>query len=196
MNRREFLQQAGLTVTVAATQLATGGCSSNQPDAAAHEGGGATSGVMIVWYPDDPVASAAPAQWAIGRLRDALTARRVPVNIVHRIDDVPTGVRCVLAAGKSNAVAARIAKAAGVSLPDSPEALVLAQDTYSGRAVLLAGGSDVRGLAYALTDVADAVTHGDDSLAPLSPEHPIVERPANAVRGVMRVFASDVEDKA
>ena len=91
MNRREFLRQAGLTVGAATAQLAAGGCSSNQPDAVVHEGvGGPTGGVMIVWELDDPVASAAPAQWAIGRLREALAARRVPVNIVHRIDDMPT----------------------------------------------------------------------------------------------------------
>ncbi len=196
MNRREFLQQAGLTVGAAAAQLAAGGCSSNRPDAASHDGGGAAGGVAIVWDPDDPVASAAPAQWAIGRLRDASAARRVPVSTVHRIDDVPAGARCVLAAGKSNAVAAQIAKAAAVSFPDSPEAVVLAQANHSGRAVLLAGGSDARGMVYALTDVADAITHADDPLAAVSPATAIVERPANAVRGVMRVFASDVEDKA
>ena len=162
MNRREFLQQGGLTVAVAAAQLAAGGCSSNRPEAAVHEGvSGPTGGVLIVWKPDDPVASSAPAQWAIGRLGDAFAARHVPVNIVHRIDDVPAGVRCVVASGKSNSVAAQIAKSAAVSVPDSPEALVLAQANFAGRAIVLAGGSDVRGLVYALTDVADAVTHGD-----------------------------------
>jgi hypothetical protein len=75
------------------------------------------------------------------------------------------------------------------------EALAVAPGKLGGRDVLLASGSDSRGLVYALTDLADAIALADDPSSALRPPHPVMERPANAVRGVMRLFASDVEDK-
>jgi hypothetical protein len=43
--------------------------------------------------------------------------------------------------------------------------------------------------------MADAVALGDDPAAELRPAQMVIERPANQVRSVMRLFASDVEDK-
>ncbi len=61
--------------------------------------------------------------------------------------------------------------------------------------MLLACGSDPRGVAYALLELADRVRHADLPLAALEVSNPIVERPANRIRGINRSFESDVEDK-
>ena len=56
-------------------------------------------------------------------------------------------------------------------------------------------GSDVRGLVYAVLELADRVEHGDDPLEAIRLDAPIVERPANPVRSVARLFASELDDK-
>src|SRR5262249_35097331 len=60
---------------------------------------------------------------------------------------------------------------------------------------LFAGGRDARGLVYALAEIGDTVGLADDPAAALRPARAVLERPANTVRSVMRLFASDVEDK-
>ena len=61
--------------------------------------------------------------------------------------------------------------------------------------MLQARGSDVRGLMYALHELSDRVKYSRDPFAALSITAPIVETPSNAVRGINRLFTSDVEDK-
>ncbi len=56
-------------------------------------------------------------------------------------------------------------------------------------------GSDVRGLVYAVLELADRVEHGDDPLEAMRVDTPAVERPANPVRSVARLFTSEVHDK-
>src|SRR5579885_1487409 len=172
MNRREFLRQttgAGLAGSAA----------------------GLARGVSLVVDPDDPVASAAPARWAAGELRRALEEHGTAVRSRAALDQADPAESCVLAAGASSALAREILRAAGVEAPSGAEALALAPDRAAGRPVLLACGSDVRGLVYALLELADRVRLG----AGLEMSHALVERPANQVRSVTRCFVSDVEDK-
>src|SRR5439155_3355981 len=77
----------------------------------------------------------------------------------------------------------------------APEALVLAWGELASRPVLLAGGSDARGLVYALLELADRVAHARTPLAGLDLPHPVSEQPANRIRSVARLFVSEVEDK-
>jgi len=53
----------------------------------------------------------------------------------------------------------------------------------------------VPGLVYALTELADVVSHASDTIAALGAIKTTVEQPANQVRSMMRLFTSDVEDK-
>jgi hypothetical protein len=55
-------------------------------------------------------------------------------------------------------------------------------------------GSDARGLVYALLELADRVRCAADPRAALHVTGASTERPANRVRGVARLFVSDVED--
>ncbi len=126
------------------------------------------------------------------QLRQSLAGRGFAVRICKRLDEADPGDVCIVAAGGTSSMTRDV----GVLPPADPEALAIAPGRLGRREVLLASGSDVRGLVYALTEIADAVALRDDPWPALRPVKYIIERPANAVRSVMRLFASDVEDKA
>jgi hypothetical protein len=191
MNRREFLIRSG---TAAAGGLVIGalgtgiGARGAIPDA---PGGAPGRGVSIVCDPRDPVASAPPARWAAEQLRLALTQRGIAVRLCDRLDEAGPADLCVVAVGAVSAAA----RDAAIGAPTEAEALALAPGQLGGRDVLLAAGGDVRGLVYALTELADAVALGEDPQSVLRPARAVIERPANAVRSVMRMVNSEVDDK-
>ena len=176
ISRRAFLTRSGMAV------------------AAAAQGTGARI-VTILTDPSDPVAAAAPARWAAKELEEALTAAGCTVQTQSRMGEAAPGSLCIVAAGGSAPLAREALKAAGIAAPDKAEALVLASSKAGGKPVLVACGADARGLAYALLELADRVRHADQPLAALEIRKPIVERPANRIRGINRSFVSDVEDK-
>jgi hypothetical protein len=141
------------------------------------------------------VANTPAAQWAIGQVGQALESRGIALRVCHRIDQVQQGQRCIVAAGTDGPVAREVMAGARIAAPDAAEGLVLAEGRVQDRRVLLAAGQDPRGLSYALTELSDAVRLSSDPYAALERRTPLVEHPANGVRSVMRVFASDVEDK-
>ena len=187
MNRREFLIQTGVTAAgcLAGGMLAGGTRAGATP--ARRPGGG----ISIICEPGDPIASAKPSQWAVQQLQQALTGRGFAVRVCTRLDEATSGEACIIATGRASAMTRDV----GFIPSADAEALAVAPGKLGGRDVLLASGSDSRGLVYALTDLADAIALADDPSSALHPPHPVMERPANAVRGVMRLFASDVEDK-
>jgi hypothetical protein len=186
LNRREFLFKTGVAASLAATasplRLAAAMLAHRQ-------------GVVILSDPADPVAASSPAKWAVGQLREALATRGFDVRITTKLEDVDPGELCVLAAGAQSAWAREI----GTLPPDTPESLALVPGKIGSREILLAGGSDARGLAYALTELADAIALAGDAAAAVStlkPKQATVEQPANAIRSVMWVYTSVVEDKS
>jgi hypothetical protein len=130
-----------------------------------------SAGDAVQWDPADPVAAAGPSQWAIKLLRQNLAARNSNARVI--------------AAGSQNALAQRLLGEANVALPDQAEALAILPLDNGGT---LAVGNDPRGLVYALTELTEAITSGAEIKA-------VSERPANRIRGMMRLFVSDVEDK-
>jgi hypothetical protein len=183
ISRRRFLTHTGLASAglLAGTRLAAGD--------------GPGQGVAIVHDADDAVAAAPPVQWAIGQLRDALAARGIAVRARRRLDEVAPEETCVLAGGGTATPARDVLGKSGTALPDHPEALALLAGRANERPVLLACGRDAPGLTYALLELADRVAHADRPLAALDVPRPVVERPANPIRSVTRLFTSDVEDK-
>jgi len=83
----------------------------------------------------------------------------------------------------------------GTSLPPFAEALALLRFKTQGRRVVLASGADARGLVYALLELADRVKFAADPMSALNNVQPTIQQPANRIRSVARLFASDVEDK-
>jgi hypothetical protein len=122
-----------------------------------------------------------PVAWAADELKRALAQRDVPVAVVS-------------AAGQG--IVVEIA-GAGVTpsfdVPDLP-------GTAEGMALLrhgnriLAWGHDIRGIVYALTELADRVRNavGDDWFAGT---FPLIERPSARIRSMARLFCSEEEDK-
>lgn len=164
IGRREFLKRGGIAFGAAAAAPGRR--------------------VSLVTDPSDPVASAAPARWAAKELEQALGRRGVPVAAHTRLEQAGAGDLCILIAGRKS----------GDPIPDVAEATGLLPSKIGGRPVLRAGGSDVRGLVYALLELADRVHFADDPLASLDIRKPIIEKPANRVRSIARCFVSDVED--
>src|SRR5689334_7511743 len=107
MNRRRFLGTAG---TLAAL---------GRPCMAAYPA------VVLVVDPADPVANSAPAKWAAQELERALTNAGSTVQRRRTLAEAAKDTQCVVVAGSRAAVAQDIQKRAGVSVPESPEALGL-----------------------------------------------------------------------
>lgn len=148
----------------------------------------------IVRDPRDEDTGAPPVTWAMERLRAAFVSRGGSARVV---DDGQTAsdAAVVTVAGARSGVAAEALERAGLDVPAVPESLAIAPaPSPSSDASWLVCGADPRGLMYAMLELADRVEHGADPLAALQIRSPIVERPANAVRSVARLFCSDVED--
>jgi hypothetical protein len=131
--------------------------------------------VSVVIQPGDGVASAAPVVWAVDRLRLALVGHGLDVRQAAEMPDA--GFVVQLCSGVEG-------------VPQAAEAFMLAPRSNG----VVAAGYDLRGLVYALLELADRVALADDAMAALRVMEPVVERPANRVRSVMRCFCSVVED--
>lgn len=183
-SRRHFLKTTA-TATAALTtgNLLPGTLSANEK----------TRDIAIILNPED--AKEKPAQWAATEFRDVLRNRGVAAEIFQSLEQTPAGFDCVIAAmARSNSGQQALA-ATGISLPYGPEAVGLARGQLDNRRFLLAGGSDTRGLVYALLELADRVNCAADPLEALNGVSRTIEKPANRVRSVMRAFVSEVEDK-
>ena len=185
--RRQFIKKTG---TVAA---AVAGASLFNLPVLAREN---NVSVSIVLEAADAVVKQAPVRWAAEQLRDALVARGIAAQFYENLDQAPLSQECVLVTSGASNLARQLFKARGISLSDDPESFALARGKTGTRALLLAAGSDARGLVYALLELADRVNFAADPLAALTVVPPVSERPANAIRSIARTFVSDVEDKS
>ena len=182
LNRRGFLKALGTAVAAAGVSARALGVEA--------------SSVAVVVDPNDRIAAEPPAAWAIEELLQALKARGVEgVRVADAEHAAERGLR-IYASSLGMPLAQRMLSDSHVTLPSVPEALGIMEmtDKGGGRA-LLACGHDVRGLVYALTDLADMVRNAPDAMAALATVETTVEQPANEVRSLTRLFTSDVEDK-
>lgn len=180
-SRRHFLKMAGIT----ALGIPFAGFADIK-----------ATGVSIIVDPADPIANSAPAQWATGELEAALKTQGIKIQRCTSITKAKAGNLCIPVAGATSAIAKPIIKSAGVTVPAATEALGLIPGKSTTRPTILATGHDATGLVYALLELADRVNYATSS--PLSALHvskAIVERPANRVRSLNRLFVSDIEDK-
>ncbi|MGJ5817202.1 hypothetical protein [Paludibaculum fermentans] len=175
-SRRKFLQAAGLSAV--GTGLAAPG-----------------SGVSIVIDPADPIGSSGPVQWAAGELQGALEQRGVAVQRCARLAEAREASFCITVAGAQAALARAVLNEARAPLPSMPEALVLASGRTSGRSVVAACGTDVRGVVFAVLELADRARYSSNLMEAVAVPKPVVEQPANKLRSVTRLFTSEVEDR-
>ncbi|MGA3017143.1 MAG: hypothetical protein ABSF62_08490 [Bryobacteraceae bacterium] len=164
IRRRDFLLKTALA----------GGALASAP-----RGHAAAETVSLVVDSTDPVAASEPVVWAMAEFERALEESGRTMRRRGAVREAGAGERCIVASSRI----AQLAKA--------PESLALFSTTTRGRPVVSAGGSDVRGLTYALLELADRARHG----MPLEIPKPVAEQPANPVRSVMRQFTSEALDK-
>jgi hypothetical protein len=198
LDRREFLKRSGLAAGFTVATFTAGARAAEEGAADAPQAktvAGSGKGVSIVHDPGDAMA-AAPAQWALGRLKESLAARGISARVYQKITDAVPGEPCIVAAGSAAPWARDILRGANIRVGEGPESLGLVPGKAGGRAVLLACGSDPRGLVYALLELADRADYADDPLAALQLAAAVVEQPANRIRSITRLVSSDVEDKS
>jgi hypothetical protein len=201
-NRRQFLKKAG-----AATAIVAGAGLLQVPYSL--RGDQSEPSIALVFDPADPLTKTAqgqlfeplslvkpnPVAWAARQLGEALAARHLSFQFQPSLDAVSAGQTAILVAGRTSLPARQVIDAARLSLPDSPECLALARGQAQNRSVILAAGSDERGLVYALLELADRIHYAENVAGMLKAVPPVSERPANRIRGISRAFVSDVEDK-
>jgi len=180
-NRRRFLKVLG-----------TAAAGASVPSKARGKEG---SRVAIAADPADRTVSSKAALWAADHLAQVFKARGVAVSRVAKIEEAAAGELCIAAAGADSETASTLLRAARVSVATVPEALGIVNARHGERRVLLACGSDARGLAYALTELADRVENAPEPLAALAEVENTTEQPANRVRSITRLFVSNVEDR-
>lgn len=181
LNRRRFLKVVGSAAAAASVSSKTFG--------------GQAPTVTIVVDPTDAIAASQPAAWAIDYLAQALKARGVAVTRAENIEGTARGSLCIVAAGAGSNAARQMLSEAKASVAASPEATGIVAGNHSGVHTVLACGRDLRGLVYALTELADVVQNAPNPIAGLEAVETTVEQPANEVRSITRLFCSDVEDK-
>lgn len=172
IDRRSFLS----TGAVAAVPLITGAAPGTP--------------ITLVLDGSDPLAQARPVLRAAHALQQALTAAGYKVQRAQTPAQA-TGL-VIMAAGATFPAAVGAFATARVAQPAAPESFALFDTKLAGKPAVMAAGADMRGLMYALYELADRVQTG----AGLQPGKPVQEAPANAVRSVMRQFTSELYDKA
>jgi len=152
LSRRQFMQLAGSFAALAPIRNAAGLI------------GIAAGHISMIIDPGDTVANASPSRWAVGELEGSLKDRNLAVRRCRHLSQAGAGDFCIVVAGFSSSIAAGILKQSRVLISSRPEALALAPAAIQGRKVLLACGTDTRGLVYALLELADRVRHAADTL--------------------------------
>jgi len=152
--------------------------------------------ICFVKNPNDELANQPPALWAIDELKKSLSDYNISIQDCENVEQLSSGETCVVISGRESETARAIFDASGVSVSDRPEAVGLIPGKLDGQNVLLVSGSDVRGLVYAVLELADQVIHGQDLGAVFSPKTPVVEQAFTPIRSIARLFTSEVEDKS
>jgi hypothetical protein len=150
--------------------------------------------ISIVTDPVDPVVSAPPCRWAIKEVSEALERYAINVGRVHSLPQAPPDSFCIVASAAERHPAADLLKASGLKLSQSPESLALLPFFREKRHGLLASG-DVRGLMYALLELADRIQYSGDPISALKQHEAVAEAPFNSMRSIGRIFCSDIQDK-
>lgn len=151
--------------------------------------------VSLVVSPKDATANTTEVKWAIEQLQGALSAKGAKCQVRSDVKTVPAEDLCVVISDRTAKTANNILKKQKLTLPDVPEALGLLEGEAGGREVLLATGSDARGLVYAVLELTDRIQCGIPAQEALNVEKPVIEKPASQIRGIYRTFTNEKSDK-
>ncbi len=142
--------------------------------------------ISIVIDDDSPLVNNEAVRWATQRLRDSIPSQ----NLAKRKSSSDFSI-----------LIAPVTSPLAKSFPSpprymQPETTALIPGRYNNSPSILATGTDIRGIAYSILELADRIRHSDDPLAALHLPAPLIETTPNKVRSVARAFVSEIEDKA
>ncbi len=186
-SRREVLQVFGAAAGAAAIGALT---ARGQGPAGPAAAGGPGPVVRFARDADDAVANAAPVTWAISQLEETLRAAGIRIT-----DDAAAPAFTIFIGGMANDRLVKNAKLDAAKLSKTPESLVITGGGPGGSSAITVLGADPRGVVYGLTELADSVRYSPSPGSVLPRIGDAAESPANKVRGICRVFVSEMEDK-
>ncbi|TDF95192.1 hypothetical protein [Paenibacillus piri] len=150
--------------------------------------------VWIARDGSDAAAASAESEWAAGYLAGILRSKELTVIQSDRPSAGGGAKLSIVLTGSDAAAARSAAEQQGIGLPEAAEAFAIIRHAAANE--LIAVGADVRGLVYAVLELADTVKHSADPLEALTSIRSFAEKPTNRVRSVTRLFSSEAEDKA
>lgn len=151
--------------------------------------------VSLLRDSNDTAAFAAPVEWSVNELSASLKSKGIKIKKIDQLSQSSGESLCIVMGSPKSPFIVQMLKEAKATVPDVPEALGIIPVKTEDKKLLLACGNDTRGLVYAILELADRVNFGIDPITSLELEKPVIERPANEIRGINRLFCSEVEDK-
>jgi hypothetical protein len=147
--------------------------------------------IRIVQDHQTALASEPSVQWAKQTLIDTLESRGMVV--AHEQVEAKQFAKVqIIISGNDSSAAIETASELGVALPEEAESLAIL--AAQGNIVLTA--PDGRGLVYALLELTDRIQHASgDIIGELLDVNTLIDKPANEIRSVTRLFACEPEDK-
>lgn len=132
--------------------------------------------------------------WALGEFESRLGERSVALLRVDKSFGGTGHGTCIVLALTPSEEIMRIGALCGVELPPEAESFALFRAPEEGVNHLYVYGADVRGLVYALTELADRVRFTSPASDALVFAVPMVETPTAKVRSISKCFQSEIED--
>ncbi len=140
--------------------------------------------IAIVTDDDSPLVNNDAVRWATQKLRDAITPRSLA--------DKPSSAGfSILIAPVDSPLAKNFPNRRPLTEPETAALFPGRHNDLN----LLATGSDVRGITYAILELAERINSSDLPMLELQLAAPLIETSPNKVRSVARGFCSEIEDK-
>src|ERR1035437_9165409 len=171
-NRRTFLKLSAAAASLTAAEFT--------------HGAPAGTHIALLADPASLLTTGAPVQWAMGKLREALTAKGISA--------ADSSITLTIIAAPISSPLAKVFP----NLPSitQPESTALIPGHYKGAPAILVTGIDARGLTYGLIELTERVRLNDSPLAALHLSAPLIETTPNKVRSVAPAFLSEIDDKS
>lgn len=145
--------------------------------------------IALVPMKNDRIAMKEQISWALEVLKENLEQKSVSVIITEDIEKLEgTGLSIII--GGTNSAASEFNFG---ELPKEPEAFLI--EPLKDKQALAVIGADVRGLVYALLELADIVNYSINPVDSLLHLNRIEDKPANPIRSVKRLFVNEKTDK-
>jgi hypothetical protein len=181
MQRREFLKLTGAITALSLTHPALAGI------------GQRVSIVLDVISDVQECDLSSSLYWAAGQLRRALMVKGASCEITTSLDETDDPSFLIVVGTPASEIARHFPQAS-IQLTH-PESLALTPGTVGAIPAVWAAGVGMRGFIYGLLELTERVQFSPDVSTGLHMAQAVEEHPANQVRGVCRLFCSEIEDK-